>query len=111
MISKSNSSFKKLLKERKILVAEIGQAHEGSLNIAHSMIDACADAKVDVVKFQSHYAKYESTLEEPFRLIFLLKIKKDMITGKEWSSHLRSGKDSLIMQEKEDCCLCLQFFK
>ena len=91
MISKSNSSFKKLLKERTILVAEIGQAHEGSLNIAHSMIDACADAKVDVVKFQSHYAKYESTLEEPFRVNFSFKDKKRYdywkrmeFTSEEW---------------------------
>jgi N,N'-diacetyllegionaminate synthase len=36
------------------VIAEIGQAHEGSLGIAHSYIDAAASAKVDVVKFQTH---------------------------------------------------------
>ena len=111
MISKSNSSFKKLLKERTILVAEIGQAHEGSLNIAHSMIDACADAKVDVVKFQSHYAKYESTLEEPFRVNFSFKDKKRYDYWKRMEFTSEEWQGPLIMQEKEDCCLCLQFFQ
>lgn len=91
MISKSNSSFKKLLSYKTILVAEIGQAHEGSLNIAHSMIDACADANVDVVKFQTHFAEYESTFEEPFRVKFSYKDKKRFdywkrmeFTSQEW---------------------------
>ena len=58
MRSISSIRFKNLLrKEKTVLVAEIGQAHEGSLNIAHQMIDACAEAKVDVVKFQAHVAE------------------------------------------------------
>lgn len=76
MRSISSIRFKNLLKKEKtVLVAEIGQAHEGSLNIAHEMIDACAEAKVDVVKFQAHIAEAESTLDEPFRVKFSHKDK------------------------------------
>lgn len=56
---------------RKIfIVAEIGQAHEGSLGIAHSYIDALAETGVDAVKFQMHIAHAESSEFEPFRIKF-----------------------------------------
>jgi N,N'-diacetyllegionaminate synthase len=35
------------------IIAEIGQAHEGSLGILHSYIDALSTTGVDAVKFQS----------------------------------------------------------
>lgn len=52
------------------IIAEIGQAHEGSLGIALSYIDALADAGVDAVKFQVHIAEAESSIHEPFRIKF-----------------------------------------
>lgn len=52
------------------LIAEIGQAHEGSLGIAHSYIDALAETGVDAVKFQTHIAQAESSEYEPFRVKF-----------------------------------------
>src|SRR6056300_601245 len=52
------------------LIAEIGQAHEGSLGLAHSYIDALAEAGVNAVKFQTHIAEAESSLFEPFRVKF-----------------------------------------
>jgi N-acetylneuraminate synthase len=52
------------------LVAEIAQAHDGSLGIAHSFIDVAAEAGADAVKFQTHIAEHESTLDEPFRTDF-----------------------------------------
>jgi len=52
------------------LIAEIGQAHDGSVNVAHSFIDAVAEAGADAVKFQTHIAAHESTLDEPFRADF-----------------------------------------
>jgi N,N'-diacetyllegionaminate synthase len=52
------------------LIAEIGQAHEGSLGIAHSYIDALAGTGVDAVKFQMHIAEAESSSFEPFRVKF-----------------------------------------
>ncbi|MCK9631767.1 MAG: N-acetylneuraminate synthase family protein [Methanoregula sp.] len=52
------------------IIAEIGQAHEGSLGIAHSYIDALAETGVDAVKFQVHIADAESSVFEPFRVNF-----------------------------------------
>lgn len=52
------------------LIAELAQAHEGSLGIAHSYIDALAGTGVDAVKFQTHIAHAESSEYEPFRVKF-----------------------------------------
>lgn len=52
------------------IVAEVAQAHDGSLGILHSFIDASAQAKVDAVKFQMHIAEAESSAHEPFRVKF-----------------------------------------
>jgi N,N'-diacetyllegionaminate synthase len=52
------------------IIAEIGQAHDGSLGMAISYIDALADAGVDAVKFQVHIANAESSIYEPFRVKF-----------------------------------------
>lgn len=53
-----------------LLVAEVAQAHDGSLGIAHSFIDAAAAAGADAIKFQTHIAAAESTPEEQFRIKF-----------------------------------------
>lgn len=52
------------------VIAEIGQAHDGSVGILHSMIRAAADTGVDAVKFQVHIAEAESSSLEPFRVKF-----------------------------------------
>jgi len=52
------------------LIAEIAQAHDGSLGILHSYIDALASTGVDAVKFQTHIAEAESSAFEPFRIKF-----------------------------------------
>ena len=52
------------------LIAEVAQAHDGSLGLAHQFIDAAADAGADAVKFQTHFADDESTRDEPFRVKF-----------------------------------------
>lgn len=51
-----------------VIVAEIAQAHDGSLGAAHAYIDAVSNTGVDAVKFQTHIASAESTLLEPFRV-------------------------------------------
>lgn len=53
-----------------IIIGEVGQTHDGSLGIAHSFIDAIADAGADAVKFQTHIASAESTPGEPWRVKF-----------------------------------------
>jgi N,N'-diacetyllegionaminate synthase len=50
------------------IIAEIGQAHDGSLGTAHAYVDAVARAGADGVKFQTHIARAESTPGEPFRV-------------------------------------------
>jgi N,N'-diacetyllegionaminate synthase len=52
------------------IIAEIAQAHEGSLGIAHSYIDALAKTGVDAIKFQTHIAEAESSDFESFRVKF-----------------------------------------
>lgn len=53
-----------------IVIAEVAQAHDGSLGMAHGFIDAIADANADAVKFQTHIAAAESTPAEEFRVPF-----------------------------------------
>jgi N-acetylneuraminate synthase len=55
---------------RCLIVGEVGQAHDGSLGLAHAFIDAIAAAGADVVKFQTHIADAESTEHEPWRVRF-----------------------------------------
>ncbi|MEO2064632.1 MAG: N-acetylneuraminate synthase family protein [Christiangramia sp.] len=52
------------------VIAEVGQAHEGSLGMALSYIEALAGTGVDAIKFQVHIAEAESSFEEPFRIKF-----------------------------------------
>jgi len=52
------------------IIAEIGQAHEGSLGIAHSYIDVLSQVGVNAIKFQTHVAEAESSEYEAFRVKF-----------------------------------------
>jgi len=52
------------------VIAEVAQAHEGSVGMAHAYIDAIADAGANAVKFQTHIAGVESTRDEPWRIKF-----------------------------------------
>jgi len=58
------------MKNNVYIIAEIGQAHEGSLGILHSYIDALANTGIDAIKFQTHIAEAESSEYEPFRVKF-----------------------------------------
>src|SRR5680860_1461228 len=53
-----------------LVIAEIAQAHEGSIILAHSYIEALSKTGVDAVKFQVHIAEAESSIHEPFRVKF-----------------------------------------
>ncbi len=57
-------------KEKSFVVAEVGQAHDGSIGYAHSFIDIASETGVDAIKFQAHFASEESTRDEKFRVNF-----------------------------------------
>lgn len=52
------------------VIADVAQAHDGSLGFAHAFIDAVAETGADCVKFQTHIAEEESTPGEPWRIKF-----------------------------------------
>ena len=52
------------------IIAEIGQAHDGSFGILQSLVKAAAGTGADAVKFQVHIADAESSSLEPFRVHF-----------------------------------------
>lgn len=57
--------------KRPFVVAEIAQAHDGNINIAHAFIDAVAKTKsADAIKFQTHFADEESSPSEDWRKKF-----------------------------------------
>ena len=75
------------------IIAEVGQAHDGSLGMAHSYIDVAAYIGVDAIKFQTHIASSESTLNEEFRINFSLqdRIRFDYWRRMEFSSEQWAG--------------------
>lgn len=52
------------------IIAEIAQAHDGSLGTAHAYIDAVAKTGADAVKFQTHIAAEESSELDTWRVKF-----------------------------------------
>jgi N,N'-diacetyllegionaminate synthase len=81
-------------------IAEIGQAHNGSLEKLHEYIDAVAKTGVDAIKFQTHIAEAESSIHEPFRVKFSDQDKtrfdywKRMeFTAEEWAAIGKRCKD------------------
>jgi N,N'-diacetyllegionaminate synthase len=54
--------------QKQFLIAEVAQAHDGSLGYAHAFIDLAKECGADAVKFQTHIAREETTREEDFRV-------------------------------------------
>jgi N,N'-diacetyllegionaminate synthase len=50
------------------IIAEVAQAHDGSIELARDYIEALSKTRVDAVKFQVHIADAESSVHEPFRV-------------------------------------------
>lgn len=49
-------------------ISEVAQAHDGSMLMAHSMIEASVKCGFNAIKFQAHFAEHESSKEEKFRI-------------------------------------------
>ncbi|MDC3156520.1 N-acetylneuraminate synthase family protein [Pelagibacteraceae bacterium] len=58
------------MKKNTYIIAEVAQAHDGSLGSAYAYIDAISKTGVDAIKFQTHFAEEESTYDEPWRVKF-----------------------------------------
>ena len=56
-----------MIKKTKI-ISEIAQSHIGSLNKIKQIINKISSTGADYIKFQTHIANAESTLDEPFRV-------------------------------------------
>jgi sialic acid synthase SpsE len=79
------------------IIAEVGQAHEGSLGFAHSYIDAAAEAGVDAIKFQTHFASEESSKYD--QLIFRMYVCR--VTNLTGSSCTRFRKAEFLKKASE----------
>lgn len=87
-----------------LVVAEVAQAHDGSLGTAHAFIDAAADAGADAIKFQTHIADAESTPAEPWRVAFSTQDdsrfeywKRMEFTTKQWEELRSHARDSGLL--------------
>jgi N,N'-diacetyllegionaminate synthase len=69
-VSGAHPALAGLGRGRCLVIGEVALTHDGSLGLAHSFVDAIANAGADAVKFQTHIATAESTPAEPFRVKF-----------------------------------------
>lgn len=83
-----------------LIIAEIAQAHDGSLGTAHAYIDAVAKVGANAVKFQTHIADAESTHHEQFRVrVFPQDMtrydywKRMEFTPEQWAGLARHAKE------------------
>ena len=77
-------------KSKTYIIAEIAQSHLGNFKKNKNIIDHVAKTGVEFIKFQTHYANEESTLQEPFRKKKKI-LKIELITGKKWSFLSHNG--------------------
>ena len=82
-----------------LIIAEVAQAHDGSLGFAHSFIDLVHEAGADAIKFQTHIAEAESTLDEPFRIKFS---KEDKTRFEYWKRMEFSFEEWLGLKKHAD---------
>ena len=87
-------------KHHPLIIAEIGQTHNGSIEKAFKFIDKIKLAGGDAVKFQLHIASEESTLDEPFRVKIKI-LSQDMIIGRVWNLQMRNGLKFLNIVKKK----------
>jgi N,N'-diacetyllegionaminate synthase len=87
------------------IIAEVAQAHDGSLGTAHAFIDAIAKTGANAVKFQTHIASAESTPSEAWRVKFSLQDK----TRYEYWKRMEFTEEQWAGLKKHACDRNLQF--
>ncbi len=90
--------------DKPLIIAEIGLSHDGNLKKALKFIKNAKFSGADIVKFQTHFADYESTLDEPFRVKFSKKFKnrydywkKTEFSKKQWQQIINFCKKKKII--------------
>ena len=51
-----------------LFLAEVALSHDGSVGNACALIELAKKYNIDIVKFQDHWARYESSNQEQFRI-------------------------------------------
>jgi N,N'-diacetyllegionaminate synthase len=82
--------------KNKIIIAEIGLSHNGSMSKAKKLIDLTSKSGADVIKFQTHYADEESTIDEKFRKGFNFKHKNRF---EYWKAHEFTQQEWVILKK------------
>lgn len=75
--------------DKVIIVAEIGNNHEGSAELAHKLIDAAAEAGVDAVKFQTFQTRLFVAPHEKARFERLKSFELPYAVFEELAEHAR----------------------
>jgi N,N'-diacetyllegionaminate synthase len=90
--------------KRPMVIAEVALSHDGSLGMAYAFLEAAAKAGADAVKFQTHIATAESTLDEPFRVAFSQQDatrydywRRTAFTAEQWRDLAARAKDRGII--------------
>ena len=87
-----SKSFSQAIKDSStFIVAEIAQAHDGSLATAHDYVDLVSKSGVDAVKFQTHIASAEVLAVNHGESRWQLPTRVATTIGSGWSSHVKSG--------------------
>ena len=83
------------------LIAEVAQAHDGSLGFAHAFVDLAREVGADAIKFQTHIAAAETTPLETFRVDFSYEDasrydywKRMEFTAEQWAGLAEHAKDA-----------------
>ena len=92
-------------RNRTYIIAEIGQAHDGSLGILYSYIHALSNTGIDAIKFQIHIADAESSTNEPFRKKFSCHVDKKRfdywkrmeLSLEQWSTEIKNANHFRIL--------------
>ena len=88
--------FKRVLSkstQKPFLIAEVAQAHDGSLGQALSFIDAVAEAGANAIKFQTHIADEESSNFDDFRV----RVFPQDATRKDYWKRMQFSKDEWLV--------------